>query len=85
MGNYSKVTWIFNETPGPLSFVGEIDYPYPPYEQIGDYVSANGTEITIEQEVSQGGLAFDLGATPTNASVNPLPETWRLKKIIVCR
>lgn len=87
IGNYTSVAFEYNMVAdNPTSLAGLIEYPYPPYVQIGPYENTTGlTTFTITQTSSLGGLAFDLGTTESSSHLHPLPEGWRLTKIIVCR
>lgn len=86
IGDYTSVTFEFNIlADNPTSFIQLIEYPYPPYVELGSIVDATGlTSVEIGQSGSSG-LAFDLGTTFSSGHLHPLPAEWRLTKIIVCR
>lgn len=87
IGAYTLVQFVMNmPADNPTSFVGLLEYPYPPYVQITPYQNATGqASVTVTHTYTGAGLAFDLGTVESGSSSFPIPAEWRLTKIIVCR
>jgi len=87
IGNYTSIEFEYNEVAdNPTSIAGLIEYPYPPYTELTGFVNTTGqTTFTLTYTSSTGGAAFDLGTVVSGSAGYPIPSTWRLTKITVCR